>query len=497
MGTAAPAFAFAYRDQVIRRSCCCRSVSQIHGHSRQEITLDAAEGQWHAQVEIEPLLGRPASLDVYLSAPLHKPWQVKADGEAGLVHHVERLPVQEALPHLLLLGAGSAREQAALHLSLPRGESWRIHFAQPLAQKTTLEFRGPFRPLPHRPAHAATAWDIPVLSLPAIQHQNGALIVRRRSTGDQACAPFQLENAAIPAGGSAVDDSAALHFRLTPTTGALAHLYLETKSGPAQASHALCESSELTTAVHHDGTLTHLLRVRLRSWRQPRFDVVIPGTVNALAAKIDGVWLDRLGVAQTGEDTRFALPANPGAAVQEVELLYVSAASRSGKLAADSCVDGARASSPPRAADAAALLATAIRVDPVGPRTLADTRRAGPAARGCPGRDCATGPSVACRRGAAAAVGLGEHRLDGSWRAVTLLKAEPHGARADARRCGWTGSSACPRGRALGGHRRGDGMRAAGKFPRHRPACGPGGQAHLGSELELVYVPHVPQRRRC
>jgi hypothetical protein len=266
-----PAFIFAYRDQVLSGKLrLFPRKPQIRAHSRQEIAMSPGEGRWRAQVDIESVLGRPAFLDVQLAAALSQPWQLSADGQPALIHHWQRLPLREALPHLLLLGSGQAPGGAALLAVLPRGQLWRIHFAKPLASATTLRFEGRFR------AADAPAPNLPILALLDVADHESEVIVRR---GDQQ-----------PAG------------------------------------HAVCESSAWTTCVAADGSAQHLLRLRLHNWHRPRFEVIVPGTTTPLAAKIDGGWLDRLEATPTPDGTQCSLPVQAGAAVQWIELLCAAPA---------------------------------------------------------------------------------------------------------------------------------------------------------------------------
>ncbi len=306
-------------------------------------------------MDIEPLLGRPSFVDIYLSAPLYEPWEAKVEGPPARVHRLERLPVQEALPHLLRFGATAAVAQAALHLALPRGELWRVHFAAPLTQPTRLRVHGALRPplvpllgehLPlvvpgasawtalagvgvaaHHKAAVATRWDVPVLFLPSVHQQEGEIVVRGGGQRIESVRGHGFAAMATPIASSVLADSASLPLRLEPAESAWPQLELRTRrTSVAPADGALCESSELTTCVESDGTLSHLLRVRLRNWHEPRFTVIVPAAVQGLAAKIDGSWVDRLETEATPAGTRFALPVNPGAAVQQVELLYSSPA---------------------------------------------------------------------------------------------------------------------------------------------------------------------------
>jgi hypothetical protein len=314
----APAFAFAYHDQVLASKLrLYQQHTGIRAHSRQEVALGSDTGEWQAKVDIDPLLGHPAAVDVDFSAELLPGWQVKADVNPALIHYVERLPLWEALPHLLRLGAGSSVEAAALELCVPRAQWWRIHFTAPLTQKTTFALRGSFRAAGK--GNARKIWHIPVLRLPGAEQEDAALVVR---AGDQ-----RIERALAHGldGGSASGDG--LPFRVDSAGRALPRLELHTSPGAAVPDqNALCESRELVTCVEADGTLTHRLRVRLRNWRQPQFVVIVPDDAQALAARIDGAWLDRLDAEPLADATQFTVPVNTTATVQEVELLYSTAA---------------------------------------------------------------------------------------------------------------------------------------------------------------------------
>jgi hypothetical protein len=349
-----PAYLFTYHDQALTGKL--RLFTQrprLHVRSLHHAELAPTDGQWHADVDIAPLLGHPSHVDVYLSAALEEPWHVTAEGPTNLVHRVERLPVQESLPQLLRLGATSAVGQAALGLALPRGELWRIHFARPLTKKARLRLQGSLRPrlvsllgdrLPllvpaPSPWHVlsaigiaaarsddpATTWDIPLLLLPGIQQQEGEMTVRTGGQRIEGVRGHGIETE------SAVTSEAGASFRVEP---AWPSLELTTRRGvSAAAASAVCESSELTTCMAADGTLSHLLRLRVRNWHEPRFAIMVPGAALGLAAKVDGIWVDRLEVESTPGGTRLVVPMNTAAAVQQVELLYASTTAAGALLA--------------------------------------------------------------------------------------------------------------------------------------------------------------------
>jgi hypothetical protein len=92
----------------------------------------------------------------------------------------------------------------------------------------------------------------------------------------------------------------------------------------------LCASREWTTSLDADGTLTHLLRLRLLNWHEPRLVVSVAEPARAVAAKIDGSWLDRVEERLNNDHTRFTVPVIAGAGDQIVELAYSSAAANTG-----------------------------------------------------------------------------------------------------------------------------------------------------------------------
>jgi hypothetical protein len=122
-------------------------------------------------------------------------------------------------------------------------------------------------------------------------------------------------------------------FRLDPGTSPFPSLELRTEHGPtASTGNALCESSELTSCLESDGTVTHLLRMRLRNWGGPHFELEVPSEVTVLAARLDGSWLGRLDASVASGKTRVILPIVSGATVQEIALLYTSNGTRAWPL---------------------------------------------------------------------------------------------------------------------------------------------------------------------
>jgi hypothetical protein len=346
-----PAFAFAYRDQALSGKLrVFPRRPQLQVHSRQEVAFDA-QARWQARVEIEPLVGRPAWLDVYLSSGLRGAWQVTAEGHPALVHQWERLPLQEILPHLLPLGSAPAAGQAAAQFAIPRGQLWRVHFAQPLTEKTTLVFQGlPRVPAPwiareelsllwpgaspwnalasmalmsRRGADGSSVWDIPILSVVGAPEQHGELAIWSAERAIVRAQTHGLQTAISASMWPRHEGGSSVLFRFEGRGYPWARL--ELKTTPARdPTGALCEKAELTTCQSADGMLHHLLRVKLRNWHRPRFSITVPGAARGLAARIDGIWADRLDEDRTPDGTRLSAPVNVGTGLQQIELYYSS-----------------------------------------------------------------------------------------------------------------------------------------------------------------------------
>src|SRR5262249_34691697 len=138
-------------------------------------------------------------------------------------------------------------------------------------------------------ADAATRWDVPVLCVPGADQQDGDIVVRGGGQRIAGVRGDAIDALAVPA------DGTSLPLRLALSKSARPWLTLATRRAHTEAARgAVCESSELTTCMEVDGTLSHALRVRLRNWQEPRFPIVIPAEVQGLAAKVDGIWVDRL-----------------------------------------------------------------------------------------------------------------------------------------------------------------------------------------------------------
>ena len=348
-----PAFAFSYRDAPLQGNLTVtRRPPLIRVNTEQEVWLDARQSRWHTRVQIAPQLGRPAFQDLYLSAALSPSWQVTAEAQPGLVQRVERLAVPEVLPYLLQLGATTPVGQSAVAAQLPRGQRWRIHFAHPLEEKTTLHLEGTFNPrtmTAHRrfpfllpgpfpwtalsgfacvafPGLDSPAdWDVPVLTVSGVREQTAKVVVHSGDFQISSIHGSGIDGLFLEREVKAADCIDGRAFRLATEGYPFPYLRCQATRGHAQsAGDAICESSELTTCFDPDGMLCHLLRLRLRNWRESQFPIVIPAAVKGLAARVDGIWIDRLDTEPRGVGTRFSVPVNADAGVQQIELFYSS-----------------------------------------------------------------------------------------------------------------------------------------------------------------------------
>jgi hypothetical protein len=352
-----PCFAFAYQGTTVTGKI--RIVPQrarLRLRCEQEVILDAAVGSWKARLELEPTVGQPDVLDLYLSRPVHGGWQIRSEEPHAVVRQISRRPLFEALPHLLGLAVAPGLAQAALTAALPRGELWRIEFADRLQKKATLRLEAPLtantveallrrcplllapepwsllvrlgaRTLPE--GELERKWAIPLLSGRDVEEFDGALLVRLVDQQECRKRPAGLE--ANPAAATAGANE--LHYRYSGL-GSVTSADLVLWTCPAEllpATVGICDEARLTTVVPADGALFHQLTFRLWNWRQQTCTIVLPASTVAIAARVDGYWLSTLSTtAGAGAQTRVEVPVPAERRGCRIELLYQSPRGRGG-----------------------------------------------------------------------------------------------------------------------------------------------------------------------
>ena len=133
VATAPTSFRFDFRDRkpgATVRVTGRAAIVDWQGKHHVKLSGEKAVVQfdWHA----EPVVGAPASFDFRFGPGFPSTWKIRSEEGAPAVHYWERLPVQEALPHLMGLGSQHGLQSALLESMLTKSTHWRFHLAEPL-----------------------------------------------------------------------------------------------------------------------------------------------------------------------------------------------------------------------------------------------------------------------------------------------------------------------------------------------------------------------------
>lgn len=333
------AYSFTFRDQ--RFTGSVRVVprpTQLRWHVQQRIELSDAHANLTTQLEAEPIVGTPRSLDVRFPPGFPPDWKVRA--ENGLtIHHSERLIVQEIGPHVMALGTPGNLPAALVESALPRGALWRFHLAQPL------HGMGRFTIAAALPA-GWTDDDLRRLSLQMPSNEPAVVLARIATAKAADVGPSRQTwqiSFPVPAHAVSVDQKISVSATKDPITGVtttgltqLDTTQLPTEKNPASAfvlrgltsdsapcagvtlvtrpairsASALefCDEANITSFVQSDGQIHHRVRFRLWNWRALTAEVRFPGGQKVVAVKVHDHWRDNVGVAQTDHGTLLQIP---------------------------------------------------------------------------------------------------------------------------------------------------------------------------------------------
>jgi hypothetical protein len=279
-------------------------------------------------------------VDLQLSAPVAGPWKWSASGRPGLVRGLKRQPALEVLPRLLALGPRTPLEAAASLAAPPAGERWRLLLARPLTTRETITLEAPLK---SREARAGTPrgrerhWDVPLVTIPGAEALEGDLTLALggaellearahavREVGRDGPAPARPEGWRLFRYGTALFPGQWVALSV--------HVRAADPDRPPRepvAGREACDRSRLTTYVELQGRLLHHFRFRVWHWRRPEggrrdLPVWLPAGVRLLAARVEGLWLDRVDQQETPEGLRVELPVPAGPALHHFELVYTA-----------------------------------------------------------------------------------------------------------------------------------------------------------------------------
>ena len=343
--TPAPSFSFTFRDQKLTASLrLTPQPVQVHWRGRHAVRLTEQEAALQFHWEAEPLVGTPDFVDFRFAPGFPSAWKLKTDEAAPVVQHWERLYLQEALPHLLTLGAQDGVQAALVASTLPTGSQWRFHFSEPLRRKARLTIEATSSPgrtedewwraslsMPNGhpweclagalaadvlPKTGGTkVWSVPLVA--PVQRLN----VEQEIAVDSSIEPIDkvtTDGALVVRASPAQTVKASLHLQVASIQGAAfehgSRLLLRTRPEKhATSLLELCDEASMTTYVRKDGTVYHRVQFRLWHWRDRTCDLHFPAGVTIVAARMHDQWLEQLDAKTKSSGTRLTLPCDQNA----------------------------------------------------------------------------------------------------------------------------------------------------------------------------------------
>jgi hypothetical protein len=338
---APPWFFFNYRNQPLTGTVRLqgpRTLAQVR--VEQTATLSREPGELTTRLAVEPVVGQPTHLDVHLAAPLTGAWIVT--GEAGTPPaRWERRLGPETIGPLLQLGTQTALERLILTASLPRGESWRFHWVEPMKQRTTFWLRSSLSPPPGD--QPVRRWDIPLLTAPAAEQVESEIVLHSKGVAIRRSEGRRL----APEGGA--DSKSARVFRWrgnapAPELTVWTEPAAATLDAPPLFDHALLASS-----IDATGQCLHHFRFQAGNWSRPELPVILPAAARqVVAARLDGKWLDRLPPLAAAGPMEVRLPMPQDGKPHWFDLVYATdAAAVGGLLGWEVAVETPRLPAPP------------------------------------------------------------------------------------------------------------------------------------------------------
>jgi hypothetical protein len=348
----------------------------VQVHTKQEIVLTAERATTDAQLTVQPVLGQPAFVDLWLTGA-REPFQVDVTGAE--LRGRERLYVRELAPWALQLGAPSPIARAFARTVYPQGEAWRLHFREPIQQEVTLRVRyGSPRQQGRVPEAALVPMlpidgglllalgtvmtrteqrgILPIVLVPNAEWTDGEVILQPTGVAVTRVLASGLEAQAVAttAGGTF-----ARSFRFREG-GGLPSLNVSTAPRfGLETAQAVLDQADLITSVDKVGNVVHHLQVSVWNWRGREFPVLLPTGSAVLAARLNGVDLDRVPFHIRPEGSEVLVPIGPAASAQWLELTYRIGGSRSwGLLGVDATTPDPKLPIPP------AVWRRRLRLDP-------------------------------------------------------------------------------------------------------------------------------------
>jgi hypothetical protein len=284
-----------------------------HGHVRTRctstVTVTAERAGILTDLVVQPEVGSPDTLDLYVSAPVTGKWQWKALEGNNAVRSFERWPAGEAAPWLVPLGAchgvGAAALLAApLRAASLGGERWRLTLARPLTGPLTLRGDGELLRQPGLLPEGRI--DVPLLAVLGGARMEGEVRLYLAGTNLVQVDTVGLREPQGAAGPGANATSAwrVFHYGQPPLGLALRGQAPAVELTP----HPAIDHVRLTTCAGTDGQLFCRYSFEVGNWQQRTLPLGLPAGARPLALRVDGRWIMQVPLPEPGKPGETALP---------------------------------------------------------------------------------------------------------------------------------------------------------------------------------------------
>jgi hypothetical protein len=323
-GKQVPDYYYPYRGQPVQGTLVLLPRRpRVRARCTSAVGLTAERAALETHLTLQPEVGTPDSVDVYVSAPPGK-WEWKTEEGTNAVRSFERLPAAEAMAWLLALGAARPPEAAGLLGALARlpawsrGERWRLTLERPLREPVTLA--GTWE-LQRAGGPGEPRVDVPLLSVLGAARMEGEVKLYLAGANLVQVEAAGLRELQTPAGprGNAPPPWRVFHYTQPPLA-----LTLRGQGVAADLSpRPVIDHARLTTYAGADGPLLLHYRFEVANWPQQALPLQLPAGARLLRARVDGRWLAQLApAAPAGGPVPVDLPVPVGGARHHYEVVY-------------------------------------------------------------------------------------------------------------------------------------------------------------------------------
>jgi hypothetical protein len=309
----APGIHYAYVGQPVTGIVQIRSTpARVRARCTTEVDFVPGHAQETIRLAVEPDVGFPDGIVLFVSAPVARPWRWTCLETKDVVE-MQPLELGEVLPRLLPLGVGGALPAANL-LAVPaeRGRYWRLRLSEPLRGPVTLKTVVDLDGL-------GSAADVPLITVLNTRRFEGE--VRVHTSNDDA---VEIDGRGLSEAPADFAGGASRPVRVFRFTSMPVSLILNGRASGAAAQGRVFDG-HLTTQVEPPGRLVHNYRFQIQHWNDPSLRLLLPAEARLLTAKVDGRWIGNLRTITTAEGVVAELPTGSGSQTRQLEVVYETA----------------------------------------------------------------------------------------------------------------------------------------------------------------------------